>query len=175
MERVENVDPKHDTETPMPLQSRERKQLLTSTALIGIGIMAAVDEIVFHQLLSWHHFYVGSSLDIALLSDGLLHAAELVAIVGGFFMFADLHDRNIKSRIVGWGGFFIGAGAFQVFDGIADHKILRLHQIRYGVENLWLYDAAWNAFGVTLLMIGLLMLRRAQHDGSHGASARTDR
>lgn len=25
--------------------------------LIGIAIMAAVDEIVFHQLLAWHHFY----------------------------------------------------------------------------------------------------------------------
>ncbi len=25
---------------------------------IGIGIMGAVDEIIFHQLLQWHNFYV---------------------------------------------------------------------------------------------------------------------
>lgn len=42
-----------------------------------------------------------------------------------------------------------------------NHKVLGLHQIRYGVEDLWVYDLVWNAAGVLLLLIGaVLVLRR---------------
>ena len=51
-----------------------RRSLLTGT-MIGAALMAAADEIVFHQLLSWHHFYDRSTPDISLLSDGLLQTA----------------------------------------------------------------------------------------------------
>src|SRR5690606_39687547 len=37
-----------------------RRASMRATILIGIGVMAAVDEIVFHQLLGWHHFYDAS-------------------------------------------------------------------------------------------------------------------
>lgn len=137
-------------------------------ALIGVGIMAAVDEIVFHQLLAWHHFYDRSTTDVALLSDGLLHAAELAIIVGGFFLYADLHRRHALAPAWAWAGFFLGAGGFQVFDGIVDHKLLRVHQVRYGVE-LLPYDLAWNAFGVALLLIGLALLVRARSVPPHAA------
>src|SRR5690606_16671796 len=56
--------------------------------LIGVAVMAAVDEIVFHQILGWHHFYDGATLEIGLLTDGLLHAFELFALVAGFFLLA---------------------------------------------------------------------------------------
>ena len=55
-------------------------------ALIGMAVMAGVDEIVFHQLLGWHHFYDRSTTSVGLLSDGLLHTAELLALVAGFFL-----------------------------------------------------------------------------------------
>lgn len=136
-------------------------QLAWSAALIGIGVMAAIDEIVFHQILAWHHFYDRSTSDIALLSDGLLHAAELVAIVAGFFLFMDIRDRRISNPPLAWGWFILGTAAFHLFDGIVDHKILRIHQVRYGVDILP-YDIAWNAFGVLLLLAGLILLRRAR-------------
>lgn len=134
---------------------------LGAAALIGIGVMAAVDEIVFHQLLGWHHFYDGSTADVALASDGVLHAAELVVLVGGFFLFADLRRRQALSAPHAWAGFFLGAGGFQLFDGIVDHKLLRLHQIRYGVDILP-YDLAWNGAAVLLLLVGGLLLGLAQ-------------
>jgi len=40
-----------------------------------------------------------------------------------------------------WAGFFYGLGGFQLFDGIIDHKVLRLHQVRY-VENLFVWAIA---------------------------------
>lgn len=139
----------------------DRRRTMIATSLIGIGVMAAVDEIIFHQILAWHHFYDNSTPAVALFSDGLLHAAELILLIGGFFMLADLRRVQTLAPAHAWAGFFIGAGGFQLFDGIIDHKVLRLHQVRY-VENLLPYDVAWNAFGLLLMVIGMAILLRAR-------------
>lgn len=138
--------------------------------LIGIGVMAAVDEIIFHQLLAWHHFYDQSTLEIGLLTDGLLHSFELIAIVAGFFLFADLRRRHSLSPLWAWAGFFLGLGGFQLFDGIIDHKVLRLHQVRYGVP-LLPYDLAWNLAGVVLLLIGIWLVFKARAATKRTATA----
>lgn len=52
-----------------------------------------------------------------------------------------------------------GVGAFQLFDGIVFHKILRIRQIRYGVD-LLVYDLVWIGSAVLLVAIGLLVLWR---------------
>lgn len=129
--------------------------------LVGIGLMAAVDEIIFHQLLGWHHFYDGATPAIGLLSDGLLHAGEVVALVAGFFILLDLRQHNALHLTHTWAGGFLGAGSFQVFDGIINHKVLRLHQIRYDVPILP-YDVMWNLIGIALIIVGVLLLRRAR-------------
>jgi uncharacterized membrane protein len=139
----------------------ERQRSLLAAALIGIGLMAAVDQIVFHQLLAWHSFYDRSTPDVALFSDGLLHAAELIAVVGGFFLVADLRYRRALDRQSAWAGFFLGAGGFQLFDGIIDHKVLRLHQIRYDVDILP-YDIAWNLSALLLIGVGLVLWQRVR-------------
>lgn len=130
--------------------------------LVGVGIMAALDEIIFHQLLAWHHFYDLSTPAVSLLSDGLLHAAELIILVAGFFLFADVRRRQALAPGWAWAGFFLGSGAFQLFDGVVDHKVLRIHQVRYGVEEILPYDLAWNAAGLILLLIGVKLLMRAR-------------
>lgn len=133
-----------------------------SAFLIGVAIMAAVDEIIFHQILAWHHFYDRATPAIALASDGFLHAAEIVALVVGFMMFSRLRRAGKLLTSWSWAGLLWGAGAFQVFDGIVDHKVLRLHQIRYGTGNLLLYDLAWNSFGLLLIVVGIGLQVRAR-------------
>ena len=133
-----------------------------SAFLIGAGLMAAVDEIIFHQLLAWHHFYDRATPFIGLVSDGLLHSAELVALVSGFFLFSAQRRSGNLIPLWAWAGGFLGAGIFQVFDGLINHKVLRLHQIRYGVDNILPYDVAWNAFGTLLILIGLVFLMGAR-------------
>ncbi|MDQ0847343.1 DUF2243 domain-containing protein [Streptomyces sp. V1I6] len=140
-------------------------------ALIGAAVMAAVDEIVFHQILGWHHFYDRSTSSVGLLSDGLLHTAELLGLVAGLFLFADLCRRRSLVRQHAWAGFFLGLGGFQLFDGIVDHKLLRLHQIRYGVEILP-YDIAWNAAALLLLAIGAALAVRAARHRRRGPAER---
>ncbi|WP_116102465.1 DUF2243 domain-containing protein [Amycolatopsis thermalba] len=128
-------------------------------AAIGIGIAAFADETVFHQLLHWHHFYDKSTSDAGLVSDGLFHAFGWFATVLGLVLVADLRRRAARARRALLGGILTGAGAFQLYDGTIQHKLLTLHQIRYHV-NLVPYDWAWNAIAVLLLVTGVVLLVR---------------
>lgn len=146
---------------PRPAGVDPGRSLLVG-AMIGVAVMAAVDEIVFHQILAWHHFYDRSTPRVGLLSDGLLHAVELLLLVAGFFLLADLRRRGALQARRAWAGFLLGAGGFQLFDGVVNHKILRLHQVRYDVD-LLVYDVTWIASGLVLLAAGgvaLLLGRR---------------
>jgi uncharacterized membrane protein len=139
--------------------------------MIGVGLMAAVDEIVFHQLLAWHSFYDRSTPEVGLLSDGLLHAAELLVLVVGFFRYADLRRRGALARRSAWAGLFLGLGGFQLFDGLVDHKVLRVHQVRYGVD-LLPYDLAWNGAAVLLLVVGTVLALGSRAERSAGRGDR---
>jgi uncharacterized membrane protein len=137
----------------------DTRRSILSGVLIGVGVAAFVDETVFHQLLHWHHFYDRSTSTAGLVSDGYFHAFGWLAIVGGLFLFADLQRRQVTGRREVWGGAFLGCGAFQVYDGLFQHKVLGLHQIRYGVD-LVPYDVAWNVIGGLLALLGLFLLLR---------------
>ncbi|GII54181.1 hypothetical protein Pth03_25700 [Planotetraspora thailandica] len=128
--------------------------------LVGVGIAAFVDETVFHQLLHWHHFYDRSTPDIGLVSDGLFHAFGWFAVVIGLVWLADLRRWAALSGRAFTAGILLGAGAFQLYDGTFQHKVLKLHQIRYHV-NLVPYDWTWNIIAVILLVAGALLLRSA--------------
>lgn len=71
-----------------------------------------------------------------------------------FDQFVRLSRDQVLSRWHAWPGMLFGAGGFQLFDGVVDHKVLRLGQVRY-VENLWLYDLAWNGFGARTRQRGM--------------------
>lgn len=143
----------------------QRGRSMLVAAAIGLGLMAAVDEIVFHQVLAWHHFYDRATPEIGLLSDGLLHTAEIVVLVAAGFGFADLRRRGALAPVSAWAGLFLGAGGFQLFDAVVDHKVLRVHQVRY-VEDLLPYDLAWSGSGVVLLLVGAVLARRGRHEGA---------
>lgn len=149
------------TNTTDSARTFDTRRSLWGAVLVGIGVMAALDEIVFHQLLQWHHFFDFSTPAFGLLSDGLLHAGELLAMVVGVFMLLDLSQRRCLSIAWAKAGVFLGMGGFQLFDGLINHKVLRLHQIRYGVDPL-MYDLVWNAIALVFLLIGVWFWRRAR-------------
>ena len=136
------------------------RRLVLSGFLFGCGIAGAViDLFVFHLLLQWHHFYDLSTTNVALVADGLFHGATWLITVWGLFMFADVR----RDATVPWGRWsgavLAGVGFFQLFDGLVFHKVLGIHQIRYGVD-LLAYDLAWIGSAVLLLAAGLLVLWR---------------
>jgi uncharacterized membrane protein len=132
--------------------------------LVGVGVAAFVDETVFHQLLHWHHFYDRSTSDVGLVSDGLFHAFGWFAVVAGLFWFAALQRRRELVAQRWGGGLALGAGAFQLYDGTVQHKLLRLHQIRYDVD-LLPYDLAWNLVAALLVAAGAVLVARPGHEG----------
>ena len=122
---------------------------------------AFVDETIFHQLLHWHHFYDRSTPAAGLVSDGILHACGWFATVSALFLFADLRRRQAWRAQHWWGGLLLGAGGFQLYDGTVQHKLLRLHQIRYHVD-LTAYDWTWNLVAALLIAAGAAVLWRAR-------------
>jgi uncharacterized membrane protein len=138
-----------------------RRRLLVSGLLLGVGAAGAVDEIVFHQLLHWHHFYDRASGAAGLVSDGLLHAFTWSATVAGLALLADARRRRTFSPATWWGAVLIGAGAFQTWDGVVHHKLLRLHQVRYRVD-LTGYDLLWTGAGLLVLLAGTVLVLRSR-------------
>jgi uncharacterized membrane protein len=129
-----------------------------SGLLCGIGLAAFVDETVFHQLLHWHHFYDKSTPAAGLVSDGLFHAIGFTAIVVGLFLLADAHRRGGFLPKRWWAGMLVGAGGFQLYDGLVQHKLFKLHQIRYHVT-LWPYDVSWTVIALVMVVAGALLFR----------------
>jgi uncharacterized membrane protein len=135
---------------------------------VGVGTAAFVDETVFHQLLHWHHFYDRSTSDVGLVSDGIFHAFGWFAVVIGLVMVGDLQRRAQLSKRVLSAGALLGAGAFQLYDGTVQHKLMGLHQIRYGVD-LAVYDWTWNVLAALLLVGGAALLYRGRSPARRGA------
>lgn len=133
------------------------KRNLWAGILMGLGIAAFVDEVVFHQILHWHHFYDKSTTNIGLVSDGLFHAFSWFATIGSSFLIADLNRRHAFWRKRWIAGILLGAGGFQLYDGIIQHKLMRLHQIRYGVD-ITPYDMTWNIIAIIMIVIGSILL-----------------
>lgn len=142
--------------------SRPDRRLLLSGFLFGCGIAASmIDLFVFHLVLHWHHFYDLSTSDVALVSDGFFHAFGWFLTILGAFLLADVRRRG-PLRWTRWTGAVIaGVGFFQLFDGVVDHKLLGIHQIRYGVD-LVLYDTVWIVSAVVLLAAGALTVWRTR-------------
>ncbi|MCR2808698.1 MULTISPECIES: DUF2243 domain-containing protein [unclassified Microbacterium] len=134
---------------------------LISGILFGVGLVAFVDEAVFHQILHWHHFYDRGTPALGLVSDGLFHALSWGATIGGLFLLADLRRRDAFRQARWWGGVLLGAGGFQLYDGIVQHKLFGLHQIRY-VPDLLLYDMVWNVIAALLVVAGIVVTVRTR-------------
>lgn len=138
------------------------RRLVLSGFLFGCGIAGAViDLFVFHLVLQWHHFYDLSTTTTALVADGIFHGATWLITVWGLFIFADVRQQITVPWGRWTGAVLAGAGAFQLLDGIVFHKLLGIHQIRYGVD-LRTYDLVWIGTAIIVLVVGLTVLRRTR-------------
>jgi uncharacterized membrane protein len=143
-------------------QDRAGRRTVASGFLFGCGIAASmVDLFIFHLGLQWHHFYDLSTPEVALAADGVFHAIGWFITVWGLFLLADVRRRGEVAWRRWAGAVVTGVGAFQLFDGVVNHKVLGIHQIRYHVD-LLPYDLAWIGGAALLLAVGVLILWRTR-------------
>ena len=136
--------------------------------MLGIGLGGLFDGIVLHQILQWHHMVSTpvppttlENLETNTLGDGLFHAfAWVVTLAGVLLLLTSKTERTQPDGRRGFfGGLLIGWGAFNTVEGVVDHYVLNLHHVRPGPDEA-LWDAAFLAWGVLMLVAGWLLARR---------------
>ncbi|HEY9891981.1 MAG TPA: DUF2243 domain-containing protein [Candidatus Sericytochromatia bacterium] len=150
--------------------------LVAAGILIGAGLLAGfVDGILLHEILQWHHMITSirpatnlSNLEINTLGDGLFHLGTwLMTVTGGVLLWRAGERRDVvwSGKIFG-GSLLLGAGLFDVIEGIIDHQILGIHHVKPGPNQL-VWDVGFLIFGAVLAIIGWIVLRKGQKECSN--------
>jgi uncharacterized membrane protein len=128
-------------------------------------LIGTLDEVLLHQVLHWHHFYdVTTDLRdrttsrVGLVTDGIFHVVSTFLLVWGVLTVRRVSPP--RSDVVG--GILIGAGAFNLYDGVIQHKVLRLHQVREGAHPQTPYDLAFIGLALLTLALGVWIVRRGR-------------
>lgn len=125
--------------------------------LFGVGMIGMLDGIVFHQILQWHSVHMHTDRVHQIMSDGFFHLFVTVIIfVSGIFLW----KGNPQDRpSLFWGSFFLGAGTFNLLEGIINHHILQIHHVKPG-PNQAVYDISYDVFALLLIVIGWVLVRQ---------------
>ena len=153
-----------------PIKSTESstiRPLVVAGVVLGLGQGGFFDGIIFHQLLQWHHMFSSvatentvTGLELNTLGDGLFHLFDWVLTLTGIAL---LWRAGQQAQIVGTGRVFlgallVGAGTFNLTEGIIDHHILGIHHLKPGSHQL-LWDLGFLASGVLLIGVGLFLIQ----------------
>ncbi|MEG3438346.1 DUF2243 domain-containing protein [Pannus brasiliensis CCIBt3594] len=152
-----------------PIESdRTYRPLIVAAFLIGVGQGGFFDGIVFHQLLQWHPLFSEvrstvtiADLEIDTLGDGLFHLFDrIVTAIGIGYLWRVCRDRlSPLSTPVFLGSLAIGAGTFNVVEGILDHHLLGIHHVKPGPYQLF-WDLGFLAIGFVAIVAGWSIVRQ---------------
>mgnify|MGYP001377038730 CR=1 FL=1 len=130
--------------------------------LLGAGLGGFVDGIVLHQILRWHHLLSGrpgAGLTQNLVADGLFHAVTwLAVVVAVLWMWRRTQRPARRSWASLFGPLLAGWGLFNLVEGVVDHHLLRVHQVRPG-PNAPAFDIGFLVLGAVLVGVGLALAR----------------
>ena len=143
---------------------------VVACVLLGVGLGGFVDGIVLHQILQWHHMLTATGdhpadtvagLETNTLADGLFHAATWVFVVAGIVVLrrAWASGRTAPAVRAQVGGVFAGWGLFNLVEGIVDHHLLGIHDVRNDVADPRWWNIGFLAFGAALVVAGVLLSR----------------
>ncbi|HEY9906040.1 MAG TPA: DUF2243 domain-containing protein, partial [Thermosynechococcaceae cyanobacterium] len=164
-------------QSPSSSESSDRlayRPLILSGVLLGIGVGGFFDGIVLHQILQWHHMFTHvtsdqtvAGLELNTLGDGLFHLFDWVMTLAGLVCLWRASGRSDvpHSTPVFVGAILIGAGLFNLVEGIIDHHLLQIHHVKPGVHQL-AWDLGFLALGAGLVAIGWLLVQKGRsHQG----------
>jgi uncharacterized membrane protein len=139
-----------------------------SAIILGIGLGGFADGIVLHQILQWHEMLSNKIAPTSVINksvnmfwDGIFHLFTFFTTCLGIYLFWKIqHFSNInKSGRLLLGGMLAGWGIFNLTEGVINHQILKLHNVR----ELSTYSDLWNygflCFGFFILLSGILLVK----------------
>ena len=144
--------------------ARATRSLLWIGVLLGMGVAGTLDAVILHEFLQWHNFYVHTTRFWRIFIDGIFHFVTAGFIfLGALRLWArrDLISAHGRGRALA-AGICLGAGGFNLYDGTIQHKLLRLHPVREGVQNILPYDLLFNGGAIALIVIVWLVWRTVQ-------------
>jgi uncharacterized membrane protein len=143
--------------------------LTTAAMVLGIGLGGFIDGIVLHQILQWHEMLSNKLPPDTLLNksvnmfwDGVFHAFTLVTVFMGIVLLWKLlyrKDIDRSGRLLA-GGLLLGWGWFNIIEGLIDHHILKLHNVREITENKEAWNYGFLGFSLLLLFAGYVLINR---------------
>jgi uncharacterized membrane protein len=145
--------------------------IIAATTLIGVGMGGFVDGIVLHQILQWHNMLSARLPPDTLLNsktnmfwDGIFHAAVwVVTMIGIIMLWNGLKDSTIRlANSLLAGGFFFGWGLFNVAEGIIDHHLLVLHNVREVSNSPSSWNLGFLGISVLMLLVGWLLIKKGR-------------
>ncbi|MDB5082098.1 MAG: Protein of unknown function rane [Chloroflexi bacterium] len=148
-----------------PSKARQADRLTLRIGIfIGIGLIGSLDEVVLHQLLQWHNFYVHTDQFWRIFSDGLFHIFSAgMLVVGLWQLWARRHFLSEAGRVQALvAGILLGMGGFNLYDGLVQHKLLNLHPVREGVADQLPYDLVFNGIALLLLVGGWFLWKKVK-------------
>lgn len=143
---------------------------LTPGLMIGAALAGFFDGIVLHQVLQWHHMICieahcavksVETLQRQNFTDGLFHAVMLLLLVAGLAVLIQVVGQGRRfspSRF--WGAALIGAGAFNVVEGLIDHHLLEIHHVRFGPDQV-IWDGGFLGLSLLIGVAGLFFISTA--------------
>ncbi|RDI71798.1 DUF2243 domain-containing protein [Halopelagius longus] len=148
----------------MRTHARRERPLLLGGGALGFGLGALFDVLLFHLVLQWHHLLSAlyapttlSGLRTNVYFDGLFSLGALgVMTVGAAAVWRAVNRAerpHSGTRLVG--SVLVGAGLFNVFDGVIDHYVLHIHDVVHGSEAL---NPHWVGASLLLVGVGILVL-----------------
>jgi uncharacterized membrane protein len=164
---------------PSSRRTTSRSALWTGI-LLGIGIMGFLDETLLHQLLQWHTFYWNTDQHGRILSDGLFHAFSTLLLLWGALRLWRGHDTWASPyRYAIVAAILIGAGGFNLYDGLVQHAILHFHLVNELVcsspasskdtilgicRNDIPYEVVFDLIALIVLSVGIIWWQRANRE-----------
>ena len=163
---------------------RRRHRATVAGILIGIGMGGFVDGIALHQIAQWHHMlsnivppHTMETMRVNMTWDGLFHALTwVITLVGILQLRSAAYTRDpIPSAQAFTGQLILGWGMFNLVEGIIDHQLLGLHNVRE-VPNYTVYNLTFLVVGgVLFIVIGWLLMRAGSRVSSNRIRNRRER
>lgn len=140
-----------------------------ASLILGIGIGGFIDGIVFHQILQWHGMLTNQlppntvdAKSINMFWDGMFHIFTLLVVLTGIIALwkASSLDYVEKNGRLLLGGLLSGWAVFNLIEGLINHHIFSLHNVRDNVANGDYYNYGFLLFSALLLLVGALIISK---------------